>query len=295
MKKLVLLAALALLASSVSSTTISREEVVVDLESGVITVNMDVEELTTDSFNYRTTHEVTDVEARFAGKPVECFTEEFAVGEEINCETDLESNFSVNLDYRASGLVSPRNGVKMFRYTQPVYRPIDNYTLRVVLPEGTGVVDQSNITAPVIQPETGEVGNMGGRRFYVEWSLQPDLSEALNFQVMYESLEERPLNDFIVYVLAVSVVGVISYLVYRRKSQASASNRLEELGEDEKMIVELLRDKGGEMLQKDIVEETDYSKAKISGVVGNLEDEEVIDKEKEGRSNKVSLRKSFRS
>ena len=57
----------------------------------------------------------------------------------------------------------------------------------------------------------------------------------------------------------------------------------------------MLKNSEGEMLQKDIVEQTDYSKAKISGVVKTLVEQEIVTKEKEGRSNKVSLKKEYRN
>jgi uncharacterized membrane protein len=94
-------------------------------------------------------------------------------------------------------------------------------------------------------------------------------------------------------VAAAVLVLVLIYFIYRRKNVVNSTSILEELGEDERLVVEMLRDAEGEMLQKDIVADSEYSKAKISGVVSTLVDEEIVTKEKEGRSNKVSLREKF--
>jgi uncharacterized membrane protein len=73
-----------------------------------------------------------------------------------------------------------------------------------------------------------------------------------------------------------------------------ASSVLDELGSDERMVIELIQENGGKMLQKDIVEDSKYSKAKISGVIGSLEEDDIVSKEKEGRSNKILLKEKFR-
>ncbi|MEF8847451.1 MAG: MarR family transcriptional regulator, partial [Candidatus Paceibacterota bacterium] len=70
---------------------------------------------------------------------------------------------------------------------------------------------------------------------------------------------------------------------------------LEEVDSDQEMVINMLKENEGRMLQKDIVDKSDYSKAKISGVVKELEEKDIISKEKEGRSNKVVLKDKFNS
>jgi uncharacterized membrane protein len=282
-----------LLASTTSATTISDEKVTVDLEDSHVTVEMDIEDLTTETFNYQTTHSVEGLEAYFNGNSSSCNVNDLTVGAEITCDTDLKNNFSVRLEYTTSGLVNTQNEVQIFSYSQPIYRPIDNYTFRVLLPEGTGLVDQSNTTTSVIQPENGRTGNLGGRRFFVEWKSNPELGEPQRFQVVYETLEDDTSSDLIPAILGILLLAGIAYVVYRRKGEVQASSVLDELSEDQEKVVELLRENEGEILQKDIVEESEYSKAKISGVVKELEEKDIISKEKEGRSNLVKLKNKF--
>jgi len=54
-----------------------------------------------------------------------------------------------------------------------------------------------------------------------------------------------------------------------------------------------LKDENGSMLQKDIVNESEYSKAKISGVVSSLDEKGLITKKKEGRSNRIKIKDNF--
>ncbi|WP_153549852.1 helix-turn-helix transcriptional regulator [Candidatus Nanohalobium constans] len=281
-----------------AATTISQEDVAVDLRDNNVSVVMKVDTLTTTTFNYQTSHPVDDLRVKINGERVECSNTELAIGTNINCDTSVSENFTVNIDYTTSGLTTSQGDISVFRYSQSIYRPIKNYSFKVILPEGTGLVDQANATTSVVNPETGELGNMNGRRFFVEWNSQPELGEPVNYKVLYEPLQEKEKEDSSLIipgsVLGLLLIVLISYMVYRRKNAVKTSNQLDELSEDCRLVVEMLQEEGGEMLQKDIVEESEYSKAKISGVVSTLVDEDIVSKEKEGRSNKVSLNNEFR-
>lgn len=280
--------------STASGTTIGQEKITIDLEENTITSDIRVERLTTQNFNYQTTHPVKNLKVWFNGERKQCSIEELAFGTKIGCETKLNKNFSVKLKYDTSKLISEQNKVQKFSYSQSIYRPIDSYILKVILPEGTGLVDESNITAPVIQPKGAELGNMNGRRFYVRWNTRPDLGTA-QFQVIFEELDKNTTQSILPVFLALSLIIGIAAIVYHRKNQVDASNTLDELDSDEKMVIDILRENKGEILQKDIVDRSEYSKAKISGVVGSLEEKNIVSKEKEGRSNKVFLNKKFRT
>lgn len=298
MRKTLLLTALTVLIVSIgSATTISNEEVTVDLEDNTVTSKVEIEDLTTETFNYQTSHPVRNLVAEINGQRADCEVTELAVGANINCDTVLTENFTVELTYRTEGLATSQNGVSTFRYSQSIYRPIENYRFKVILPEGTGVVDSEDATTAVIEPSSGELGNMEGRRFFVQWNTSPSLGESEDFRVMFEPLQEPPRENSVILpgsILALALILGITYFVYRRKNSVRNSNILEELGDDEKMVVEMLQEQDGEMLQKDIVEDSEYSKAKISGVVSELVENNIVSKEKEGRSNKVSLMDKFR-
>jgi hypothetical protein len=63
----------------------------------------------------------------------------------------------------------------------------------------------------------------------------------------------------------------------------------EELLSDEERVVTLLESHGGRMKQVDIVENTDWSKSKVSMLLSEMEDEGTISKLRVGRENIVSL------
>jgi hypothetical protein len=62
-----------------------------------------------------------------------------------------------------------------------------------------------------------------------------------------------------------------------------------ELMTDEDRVVALIRENGGRMKQVNIVEETDWSKSKVSMLLSDMEDEGTISKLRVGRENIISL------
>jgi len=63
----------------------------------------------------------------------------------------------------------------------------------------------------------------------------------------------------------------------------------EELLSDDDRVVKLLEDNGGRMKQVNIVEETDWSKSKVSMLLSDMEDDGEISKLRVGRENIISL------
>jgi len=63
----------------------------------------------------------------------------------------------------------------------------------------------------------------------------------------------------------------------------------EELLTDEDRVVKLIRENGGRMKQVNIVEETGWSKSKVSMLLSDMEDDGIISKLRVGRENIISL------
>lgn len=289
-RELLLITLTLLLMGSVAGTSITEENVSVDLEDERVTSTLDIEELTSSSFNYITNHPVREMQVEINGRRVNCEFEEMTLGGEIRCPTDLRENFTVKMNYRTSGLTRSVNGVNIFRYSQSIYRPIEEYNFRVSLPEGTGIIDQENVSTPVIEPAGGEVGSEG-RRIYVDWTGQPSLGDTRSYQVTYEQLSPDYSNIVIAITVVLLSIGLYRFYL-RQKSRSESQDIIDSLTEDEREVFEILMAEE-DMLQKDIVDASEYSKAKISGVISSLEEEGLIIKEKEGRSNRIYVKEEF--
>ncbi|MEY7848104.1 helix-turn-helix transcriptional regulator [Natrarchaeobius sp. A-rgal3] len=125
---------------------------------------------------------------------------------------------------------------------------------------------------------------------------------------------DGPPWNLLAIALVVSLAAVIAVVLYRRRSTdttpemtAPVDSRSpddqpieptadptdsfpeEELLSDEDRVVNLIRDNGGRMKQVNIVDETGWSKSKVSMLLSDMEDEGTISKLRVGRENIISL------
>lgn len=293
-RKFIVFSAVILFVSMGSATDIVKEDVTIDLESSEVDAEVVVGDLTSNAFTYITTKDVSDVNATLDGEDLECEIRSITLGSEIRCDTDRRVNFTVDLSYTAENLVETQGDAKIFQYQHPIYRPTQEYSLEVMLPEGSALMDEENDSQQVVSPLGGET-NTNGRRISVIWSQAPDLGETLSFYILYEDFapSEEPApqsyQELVFIVLGLIAIGGLAFLIRRKIKMKYSEEEFPELSDDEEKIIELLKENDGEYLQKDVVEELDYSKAKISGIVSDLVEKEVVEKEKEGRSNKLVI------
>lgn len=295
MRKLLLGVLIVFLMSSATATTIQHENVTVDLEDSSVELEVAVGELTSSTFTYITSYRVNEesINTRINGEEIDCDVTQLQVGTEINCPTDLRHNFTVEMGFKGHNFVSESNEVNVFDYSQSIFRPTRNYNMKVILPSGTGLLNQANASAPIVRPSNYEVGS-NGRRIFIEWHTEPGLGDTLSFSVMFEEFSS-PVNylKIAAAILLILIIAGVGYMTWKRKTRENIESVYEELSEDQITVIELLRDNGGSMLQKDVVNESEYSKAKISGVVSELVEKEIVEKEKEGRSNKLTIARKY--
>lgn len=298
---MLLLAVLVLVTATASATSIESEDIFIEVADDRVDAEIQVEELTSDYFTYITTSEVSSVNASIDGQFSECTTRSVALGSEIRCETVETENFTVDMTYKvADGFVEESGSERIFRHQHPVFRRTGQYNLEVVLPEGTALAQEDNISQ-VVSPLGGSIDTTNGRQISVSWELQPNLGETLNFHIIYEDFKpgdspdpSQNFEEIIIAILALIALGLITYIFRKRIQSESISKALEDLDDQQMEVMELLIENDGEYLQKDVVDELDYSKAKVSGIVSGLVEEGYVKKTKEGRSNKLVISKKYR-
>lgn len=290
MKKLVLSLLFLAFISSVSATAITHENVTIDLADSSFDVNLEVQELTSESLTYVVGYPIDDLDAQVNGESTDCYIEDLQIGSEIHCQTNSTENFTAEFEFTASDISKRRGNINYFQFNRIFRVPTDNYRLKVVLPEDASIVDEDNISQPSIYPENGQTGS-DGQRIFVVWNTNPELGgEPTTFSIFYNDPENSgSLFQYVGIGLLVVLLALLSYTVWSRVSKVDISETYEELNEDQEDIVKLLIENDGSMLQKDVVDSSKYSKAKVSGLVSELVDEGIIEKEKEGRSNKLMI------
>nr|EGQ40675.1 MAG: hypothetical protein J07AB56_14050 [Candidatus Nanosalinarum sp. J07AB56] len=285
-----------LLSSASAAVTVHSENVTADLQNETVNVEMSVSDFAGDEFTYTTSYTVDEVIGSQVGALEDaCTARQLDEGSEVACPVVAE-NFSANMELGTDGLVGRSGSKSVFNYSKSFVRITERFQLDVVLPRGEGLVPSNSSFSPV-RPEDGKRRSVDGRRFKVVWSQQPGFGEEKRFSAVYEPLSEGPDRTlWIVTGAALATLVILgAYLYYRLHRGSRAKDEFETLTEDQQEVVRMISTRDGSMLQKDVVDETEYSKAKVSNIVGGLEEKGAVTKKKQGRSNMLELNRNLRA
>ncbi|WP_339105980.1 winged helix-turn-helix transcriptional regulator [Haloterrigena salinisoli] len=103
------------------------------------------------------------------------------------------------------------------------------------------------------------------------------------------------IADDLIPVLGIGVLMVLGVLFVRDRfglretSTIESAHRQTEIVSDQKRVYRLLQENGGQMKQSEIVDTVDWSKAKVSRLLSDLEDDGEITKISVGRENLICL------
>lgn len=157
----------------------------------------------------------------------------------------------------------------------------DEFRLKIRLPEGMGlprpISEDSGFTDVVPIPD--DVSS-DGKAIILEWrriNIDGDFAVYVRFT--------RPYMQNNLYIAAlISAIFILAlYAKWSRRKHAPMN-----VSEDESRVLELIRSKQG-IAQKEIVENTGFSKAKVSGIVSSLEKKGLIWKKRIGLENRLYL------
>lgn len=282
-----------LLLPAAAATQITEEAVTIEIgDPATVTVLRHYDSITTDRISYLVSGRYApgDLSARDDAGGLDCQVDDLAVGSEILCTPRNRTNYTVAITY--TGDFSARNeNIQVFGYTNRIFVPTDRIRTRVVLPEGFGLVRDSG---PPYQPGDAEVGSEG-RRIFLQWTENDTgLGEAFEYQVRYEELAvlERITLRRLTIFLAIAVIilsGIVFYVWRERGQDKTIASVFPVLKEDEQEVIRYIIDHEGEVEQREVVNAMDYSKAKISRLISDLEERNLIEKQKRGRINVVTL------
>jgi len=157
----------------------------------------------------------------------------------------------------------------------------ENFTLRVIIPESTGVVFSYPEAAVIVQQDGALKLEYYKKNLYENSTIHL----TIGFR-RFTNVHRRILRDVLV-IIAIST-PFIAYkfaIPYLRLRKAVAT-----LTKDEAKVVKFLYRSGGRALQSDLVDKLGFSKAKASGVVSKLVDKGLLEKKPSGRTNLLILK-----
>jgi uncharacterized membrane protein len=138
--------------------------------------------------------------------------------------------------------------------------------------------------------------NLVGNRILLEWffeNLVP--TTIIQFDVFIDGPAQEPLPWWVIFLILVSglIGGGISVFLFMRRRENRAKKAVGRiyLTDDQQLILKLIYQNEGRISQKELINLTDYSKAKISRNLTTLEDLEMVTKEKWGREFRVYITK----
>ena len=208
-----------------------------------------------------------------------------------------EENNLFIMNYKTRNSVRRVDNRYQFTMNYPVSLPIGQAYIIIKLPEN-GILSGEDVNQSY-SPEDGRILT-DGKKIMVYWERSNlDVGENLQFSVLYDMpLTGGPLfNVIIVSLTMIIILVMIGITFYIKKSATKSVKGTAEivssvLNEDEKKVTEIIKSNGGEVIQRVIVRDTDFSKAKVSRIVKNLKDRNIVEVIPMGRKNKIRLKLS---
>lgn len=253
---------------------------------GDVNVTIKYEELTTAEVFYQVHNRPDDIQGFDSQGELDCAVRQLASGWQVSCKPGVETpsdNYTVTMAFRMHDLQRRAGDAVMFSYQHDVITPTSRLRLYIVLPEGRGLV-QEEATTPFFPP-TATVGSTG-RRISLEWD---ETGLELGKTYLFTATYEKVISDLTSLVLALSALGLAGFASawYRKRSQVKTV--LSVLKPDEKKVMDIIMDEKNGCNQKKVVRDTDFSKAKVSRIIADLENRGLIEKERKGRANIIKM------
>ncbi|MFA4820444.1 MAG: MarR family transcriptional regulator [Candidatus Aenigmatarchaeota archaeon] len=247
----------------------------------------------TDRSDYFVLSKITNVEVFADNKLVNCdITQD--IGTSIVC-TDLQTK-DVTYKFHVKGLVDNVQKLKIFHYPFSVITTVEKMQITVKFPLGSALVEDIELNGTGLkqfEPDFGREGS-DGRRIFINWVFdRPALGQTLNISAIYELVSGfDPFTTFAI-ILVLIIVSFILLLTFVFRKQR-VKDLLPVLTNGERKAMEILLREKGEVDQRVIVKETDFSKAKVSRIINDLIERGLIEKISKGRKNLIKLKKEIK-
>ncbi|MGC1122695.1 MAG: hypothetical protein WBA22_16555 [Candidatus Methanofastidiosia archaeon] len=189
--------------------------------------------------------------------------------------------YTFTIEFDTSGYISPvKEGKWVF---SPIFQfsvPVKNFQIEITVPSEMAVV------SPIYPVPTSFYSYR--ETLVVKWK-RDVLSEGEEFLVLlgYKPVSSPNSGEFLLYYLTAAAVAgfAVGFYLGRRHKPSP-----EYVVADEQKVLEEIRKAGGRIAQKDLVRNTEFSKSTISKIISDLENRNVVRKEKYKRTNLIFLR-----
>jgi len=246
------------------------------------------------TLNYILPFKISNFETSANFRNYTCEADKKDWGTLIFCDFSSATDEGRALSIRFTRKNSVKKIEKVFHYETGIKTPEDvpRMITKVILDKGFILIPEPQ-TPTTLVPFTPKDGSEGsdGRRIFVIWE-RDNISkgEGLDISITYERTSPITQDNTIFLVLGVSILVVLLILGLKFKKEPPNNEDIERiLKKDERKVMKIIKESGGACKQREIVRESDFSKAKVSRLIKDLEERGLIKVEKTGRTNKVYL------
>jgi uncharacterized membrane protein len=230
----------------------------------------------------------------------DAFCEVNSAGKETVISCDFvgmtRDNNLVTMTFQTRDVVKRMGDSMQYVINYPVAFDIKKALIVVKLPPNAALSEESINQS--IFPQNGEI-TTDGKSIIVFWNMKDiEPGNNLQFSVSYNLPVARgPFFEAIIVgstlLIILTMIGMAFYMKKTpSREQTDTANKIVSsiLNQDEKKIIEALKNHEGNMIQRVIVRETEFSKAKVSRLIKNLKERNLVDVEPLGRKNRVKLK-----
>ena len=236
----------------------------------------------------------TNIEVLADNNTIDCdVTQE--IGTSIVCEV-LAKKFVYK--FHVKNLVSTIGELqyrRVFRYAFSITQSVEKVHAVVKFPLGAALVEDGKLQGTGLTPFDPDFGREGsdGRRIFISWTFdKPTLGQTINISAIYELLGFDTFTLFFI-VLAFVIAAFFLFVIFIFKKR-SVRDMLPVLTDGERKVMEIILREKGEVDQRVIVKETDFSKAKVSRIINDLMSRGLVEKISRGRKNLIKLKKDVK-
>ncbi len=198
-------------------------------------------------------------------------------------------SYALTFEFDTSGYVNAYPDFSEFSIVLRLPRNTESFNMKLKLPEG------ALLPRPLKEPlRTSDVIPLpdntysDGKSVIFEWRRSDVKEFSVYVKYLPKSAGQRNYGRIILAILAASALLLAFYLWRKREVE-----KIEYLKEDEQLVIRSIMNEEG-IAQKKIQQLTNFSKAKVSKIISDLESRNVVRKEKFGRRNKLYLTKEFK-
>jgi hypothetical protein len=247
-----------------------------------------------EEFDFKIIGKIEKFSASSIGIPVDCSVAAGGISY-VKCKLNLtQERRTVELKFETKDFVRAIEDKYYFDADLSLEKSINNLFVSVKLPEGFGLVSEEK--GRISFPENVTILS-DGRHHIISWRFI-DLAETQNlrFYLLYERVQGSQPSNLIFYITVFVVVAIVVWIFfYFRFLRKPEKIILSVLDEFERKVFDAIKEAGGEVNQKRVVQATNLSKAKVSRVVKSLAERGLIEIERFGRTNKLKIvKKKFK-